>query len=176
MANISETAVVEKLSVDPNFASACLEAVGEVLRLTAGSDVRYQDNDSPEGPVEARGFQGKINLTGEWRGEITVAVPYSLAVLLAARFVGCEPSELDDGSVGEGVGEIANQIAGRVATMLSHEDFRMGITIPDTVPTSEWHLRPSPSHTVFRFECLNLPFLLIVSAVCDNSHSERTEQ
>lgn len=173
---MSETAVVEKLSVDPDLASVCLEAVSEVLKLTAGSDVLYQDNNSLGDPVEARGFQGKIKLSGQWRGEITVAVPYSLAVLLAARFVGCEPSELDDGSVGEGVGEIANQIAGRVATMLSREDFRMGITIPETAPTSEWHLRPSPSHTVFRFECISLPFLLIVSAICDNSHSGRTEQ
>lgn len=176
MDNQSNTAVVEKLSVDPNLAGACLEAVGEVLKVTAGSEVLYKDNSSSDPPTEPGGIQGKISLSGDWLGEVIVAVPHSLAAQLAARFVGCDPSDLDEGTVGEGVGEIANQIAGRVATLLSREGSSVRISTPEIAFSNNWHLPPSNSHTVFRFECINLPFLLIVSAVCDKSNTEGAEQ
>lgn len=167
-------AVGQELRIDINIATACLEAVGEVVKTSIGSDVTYRGDDCGECQIGTRGYQGKVKLTGDWQGEIILAMSHALAAELTARFVGCKLSELDDESVGQGVGEMANQIAGRAATMLSQDDICMGITVPEISSPSEWHLPPSSVHSVFRFECADLPLLLIVSVISDNSNSGRT--
>jgi CheY-specific phosphatase CheX len=167
MENMSNTSVAEPVSVDLDFASACMEAVGKVLEISTATKATYMNNNQPDGPPEAKGFQGKISLSGDWRGEIIVAVPYSLGAQLSARFVGCDESELKDKCIGEGVSEIANQIAGRMSTMLSREGHLVKISVPTLRKSPEWYLPPSESHTVFRFECIEQPFLLIVKAVAD---------
>lgn len=52
-------------------------------------------------------------ITGGWRGALTIDVPFMLGIVTASAMLDCAPTDLLEEEVHDAVGELANVIAGR---------------------------------------------------------------
>lgn len=108
------------------FIAATLQAVEVTTNLRpARGKPQVRMEHYAQGDVTA-----VINLTGPSRGTIALSLPASLAVRLYAEMVGEEASELTS-EVLDGVGEIANMVAGGAKAVLSQQGFSFTISIPE---------------------------------------------
>jgi CheY-specific phosphatase CheX len=99
-------------------------------------------------------------LSGEFSGAIGVGFDPDLARDLVARIAGGEGRRLSRNDILDGVGEIVNQISGRVRTVLSLSRHQVNIDLPlmsDGGKYVESHLCDKPHHTLI-FECLDRRF------------------
>ncbi|MBU8934823.1 MAG: chemotaxis protein CheX [candidate division Zixibacteria bacterium] len=142
--------------------SSALQAVIYVLETTTGSSVRQNQDATP--PIgDDKGYCGSVPLSGDVDGTLTVLLPYNLAVQTAARILGCDSSKVKQSWIRDGVGEITNQVAGRLRTELSHEGRDIVIAIPEVKESKPWHWTKNGLEDSFYLECLGYQFILQLS-------------
>ena len=143
--------------------SACFEATVEVLKVAVAA--RPLETDSVEKPDAGPAFQGTMNMHGDWDGEVTVVFSRPLAAELVARLGFCLVTDLDDEFISDGVGELINQIAGRVKTELSKEGWQLAFALPEVSCVSPPAAETSDdTSSNYLFECMGHTFVLKTSA------------
>ncbi len=147
-----------------SFVKACSEATVDVLRIAVNVEARRAD-ESPGGlPNGGQIFQAMVNIHGDWNGEVTVAFPRPLAAELVAKLGFCLVTDLDDEFIGDGVGEIINQIAGRVKTERSKQEWQLDFSLPEVSCLSQPAANESDEEsTAICFECMEHTFILKTS-------------
>jgi chemotaxis protein CheX len=80
---------------------------------------------------------GVVTLSGDASGQVAVSFAPDSAAGLVARLMGIDASELDGETLGDGVGEIANIIAGNVSGGLSQLGFDLRLSLPSSVFTDD---------------------------------------
>ncbi|MCP4706622.1 MAG: chemotaxis protein CheX [candidate division Zixibacteria bacterium] len=99
---------------------------------------------------------GTILFVGIPAGKVEICLNKDMARQLAANIALCEPEELSDEDVYDGVGEIINQIAGNTRTLLWDEGFKTEISTPavtDESNLSEYDKKRNQSIYIIDFDC-----------------------
>lgn len=78
-------------------------------------------------------FSGVVTLSGKASGQVAVSFRPDSAAGLVARLMGMNASQLDRETLCDGVGEIANVIAGHASGGLSQLGFELRLSLPSTV-------------------------------------------
>ncbi|HDL00994.1 MAG TPA: chemotaxis protein CheX [candidate division Zixibacteria bacterium] len=123
----------QELVIDKTIVSEFINAVKKVLNITAGEDVKDQVSyleKSAEIPGE---ISATIDIEGDLRGKVAVSFARDYARTITSKIIGCDESELSEEDVEEGMGEIVNQVTGKVRTDLWNYGYRFNISIPEII-------------------------------------------
>lgn len=82
-------------------------------------------------------ISGVVMLLGGASGQVAVSFSRYSAARLVARLMGQNPDELAEETIADGVGEIANVIAGNASGGLSQLGFDLRLSLPSTVSTDD---------------------------------------
>ncbi len=83
-------------------------------------------------PDEGSGsyIAGTIGLSGEAEGSITLSFPQETAIHIVAEMLGMEVEEIDETTLQDGVGEMANIVAGAAKAKLADTEYHFLLSIP----------------------------------------------
>jgi chemotaxis protein CheX len=109
-----------------------VDAVTEFMATMVGLDCTIVPVTN--GQCEAE-IWGVVAVTGNPGGKVVVGFPRALARSVVARVMGKDVTEVDEDTLSDGVGEIANIIAGNAKGRLSQLGFDQTISLPSTVAT-----------------------------------------
>ncbi len=128
--------------IDWALVNAFIDATKEVLSMMAGVEVEkrevftQKDSKKVYGDVSGViGFTGTQELAGEINGSVAITLPLNSAQKIVASMLMLEPSEIKEGEITDGVGELINMIAGD-AKAKYNDNFK--ISLP-TVVTGHNH-------------------------------------
>lgn len=77
---------------------------------------------------------GVISLSGETAVQVALSFPRETATKMVAQLLAMEPCEVDDAILGDGVGEMANIVAGMAKGRLPHHhNERTQLSLPSVV-------------------------------------------
>ena len=119
--------------IPKTIVSEFVNAVKKVLFINAGEEIESHTLVSDTAAQLPGDISSVIDLKGDLRGKIAVSLPLNYARLITSKIVGCGPDEMIDEDVREGMGEIVNQITGKVRTDLWNYGYRFNISIPELV-------------------------------------------
>ena len=122
-----------EIIIDNAIIDQFVNSVKQVLNITAGEDIEKHQlflEQSADIPGE---ISALINIDGDLRGKIAVSFEREYARTITSKIIGCEESELSDEDVQEGMGEIVNQVTGKVRTDLWNFGYRFQISIPEII-------------------------------------------
>ena len=107
------------------FTQGAIETLTTMLGLEAnlGSDERGEDC-----PLAAY-----VDLQGERTGRLVLSFPSSTASFLVAEMMAVDLDEMDDELLHDGVGEVANMIAGYAKTQLADTAYHFSLHLPSVV-------------------------------------------
>jgi chemotaxis protein CheX len=115
----------------PQIAKLFVDAVCEFMQTMVGLECTVQPVANPE-PSRAQ-VSGVVTLSGTSSGQVAVAFSRDLGKRLVARVMGKDVGEIDEAALHDGVGEVANIIAGNAKSKLSQLGFELRISLPSTV-------------------------------------------
>jgi chemotaxis protein CheX len=113
------------------------ESVGEVFRMMLGIECRRDEgpvDTEPESVTAVVGFGGLLS------GACLFKSGSSTAIKIAASMTGMEISEVDD-TVTDGIGEIANMVAGAWKGKVPNLAANCGLSIPAVITGRDYNLR-----------------------------------
>lgn len=84
---------------------------------------------------------GVIDLVGETNGRLALSFPRGTATRMVAHLLSLDETEVDDGILGDGVGELANIVAGVAKSRLASASSHFALSLPSIV-LSESHRLP----------------------------------
>ena len=73
---------------------------------------------------------GTVAFHGDSSGQITLTFPLDTARKIVAEMLGMDESEMDDDTLKDGVGEMANIVAGNVKAALAATPYRFHLSLP----------------------------------------------
>ncbi|MGB0722399.1 MAG: chemotaxis protein CheX [Gammaproteobacteria bacterium] len=97
------------------------DSVINVLATMAGMDAVHSRTGSVNGLIVAGPVSALIELGGTHRGLVAVTMSESLIRRILARLTGADPQDISRHELGDGIGELANMIAGGMKTRLDRE-------------------------------------------------------
>lgn len=152
-------------NVNRTIVSEFVNAVKRVINVAVGDEILEFStlpikSDQLPGEVSAT-----IELTGDLRGQVAVSLPIQYAQTIAMNILGCSDNEIAEDEVREGVGEIINQITGKVRTDLWNYGYRFNISTPTIVNKSISQIEPNAvfPHYVIVFRSKQAEFSLQVN-------------
>lgn len=83
---------------------------------------------------------GRVEITGEWEGAVTVDCDAELADRLAAAMFGMEPGGLEAEEVRDALGELANMAGGNIKSLLPEPS---NLSLPTVVDGQDGPLQPA---------------------------------
>lgn len=143
--------MTQEIVVDKTIISEFVNAVKKVLNITAGEDIEenviYLDkSENIPGEISAT-----IDIKGDLRGKVAVSFARDYARTITSKIIDCDESELSDEDVQEGMGEIINQVTGKVRTDLWNYGYRFNISVPEVINGPISQIRTSentPVHVI----------------------------
>jgi CheY-specific phosphatase CheX len=113
------------------------------------------------------GIRGCMKFSGVLTGGVAVNFNPSLARSLGARIAQCPESDLTGTDVLDGVGEIVNQLSGRVRTLLNYSGLSTDIELPNVCsePRTDSSTPNNKPWYVLVYECLGQRFAVQVCLV-----------
>lgn len=123
----------QDIIIDKTIIGEFVNAVKKVLNITAGEDIQdhviYLDNSE----VIPGEISAMISLSGDLQGNVAVSFDKDYARTITSKIIQCDESELSDEDVLEGMGEIVNQVTGKVRTDLWDYGYRFNISVPEII-------------------------------------------
>ena len=138
------------------FLTAFTQAAIGIFSSFSTSPVTAKGARKLETPVPKADIYGTIHLTGTTSGKVEVALNKDMARQLAANIALCDPDQLSDDDIYDGVGEVINQIAGHTRTKLWDKGYKTEISIPVVTPKSnrsEFGEKNKQAIYVIDFDC-----------------------
>lgn len=128
---------------------------------------------APGVPSGGDSLVGVVQITGDWVGAVTVQVPWTLAVRLAAAMFAASDSVPTRDDQVDALGEITNMIGGSLKGIV---DGCCHLSLPAVIAGSGYELCMPGGRTVHRvdFECDGEPFVVSVIAT-EVVHSSSTD-
>lgn len=145
-----------------------LDTIAKATRLVVGQIAGVEIAHTGSYPKKNYHLSGDIcglmPLTGYLEGCLAVGLSTLLARRLSAHMAGCDEEFISDEDLPDGVGEVINQISGKVKTILSEQDMTVEIDLPNVRRGANRNIAESGSSPVIvlLFECEREPFALYV--------------
>lgn len=145
-----------------------LQVIAKATRLVIGQIVGVEIAHTGTYPSKNYHLSGDscglMPLTGYLEGCIAVGLSTLLSRRLSARLAGCDEEFISDEDLPDGVGEIINQISGKVKTILSEQGRTVDIDLPKAGQGANASIAQDSSLPVIvlLFECNREPFALYV--------------
>jgi chemotaxis protein CheX len=119
-----------------DYISPFLDGTAQMLSMMAGVECEPQ----PEGEGLSSYISGTIKLTGEAMGQVTLSFPRETASQLVAEMLAMDLDELDEETLRDGVGEMANIVAGNAKTRLAEAQLTFLVSLPSIVVGEDHHV------------------------------------
>ncbi len=104
-------------------------------------------------PIPETDIYGTILFVGKPAGKVEIAINKDMAGQLAANLALCQPEELSNEDILDGVGEVINQIAGNTRTLLWDEGLKTEISLPAVTEESNFsELDKKETRTIYVIE------------------------
>jgi len=117
--------------MNSQIATPFLQAVSEFMSSMVGVDCTIEP--LVDGEQSATYASGIITLTGNANGQVAVMFPREVGTTLVAQLLGLNDSEVDEEILRDGIGEIANILAGSAKGKLSVLGFDLKLSLPSVV-------------------------------------------
>jgi CheY-specific phosphatase CheX len=75
-------------------------------------------------------ISGTVFFRGKTEGQLTMAFPAETARRIVSQMLGMEENEMDQETIRDGVGEMANIVAGNVKAALSDSPYHLSLSLP----------------------------------------------
>lgn len=143
-------AAIEDLA--PGCRECLTTAVVQVFGMMGGVGVQPLAGPAPPPAGPAVEASVDVTLDGDHRMAITLTLPRSLAEIVSALLVGCDPVAIDDDACLSAVGELANMTVGRLDAFLKELGVAVacGLPVPHLVTRSSGEDGPSRGDAVFQ--------------------------
>lgn len=113
------------------FSIPFLEAVSELMHSMVGVECTLNSVSNTE--IHESYVSGIVTLSGNARGQVAVTFSREAGTELVARMLGLEAPEVDEDTLRDGIGEIANIIAGSAKGKLAESGFELKLSLPSIV-------------------------------------------
>ena len=114
----------------PELRLMIIKAAAEVLNEITGVEILTQKEKSEPDVLPEADIYGVMEFTGQVEGTASIALNKELAAIFSSTIAFCDPSDLQDEDLCDGVGEIINQISGKIRTALWDAGFKFEISTP----------------------------------------------
>lgn len=116
--------------METEYLKPFVEGVRELVSTMLQSSCDICDSDE----ASCADVSGVISLSGETAVQVALSFPRETATRMVAQLLAMEPGEVDDAILGDGVGEMANIVAGMAKGRLPHhKDERTQLSLPSVV-------------------------------------------
>lgn len=115
--------------METEYLNPFVEGVRELVSTMLQSSCDICDSDDP---LRAD-VSGVISLSGETAVQVALSFPRETATKMVAQLLAMEPAEVDDAILGDGVGEMANIVAGMAKGRLPNSSERTQLSLPSVV-------------------------------------------
>lgn len=124
---------MEKSTVDVNLINPFIKSVLNVFKTMVQSELKrtsltLKNNGKAFGEIFAI-----IGLAGAGSGNVVLCFPADLAGKLVAQMLGCDVSTLNKMDIKDGIGEIANMVAGSAKSEFSGTQYSFNISLPTVI-------------------------------------------
>lgn len=121
---------------------AFLGALRETLSTMAMLEVEVQETAPCERLGGSLDVSATLGLCGDREGLLVLSLDGGLAAQVVAAMLGVGEDEVGD-DLCDGVGEVANMVAGSAKTALEEGDHRFSLSIPATIEGAKHEVTPS---------------------------------
>ncbi len=137
--------------VDP-ILQAFVDAAVETLRTMAMLELEPGEVTSAAAFDDTLDYTTTMGLCGENEGLLVLSLESDLARKIVASMLGEDESEID-GDLLDGVGELANMIAGSAKTVLGQTDYHFDLSIPAVLNGKDTNVTPQTPTDGLRVAC-----------------------
>jgi len=121
---------------------AFLGALRETLSTMAMLEVEVDETTACERLEGSLDVSATLGLCGEREGLLVLSFDGGLASRVVAAMLGVGEDEVGD-DLCDGVGEVANMVAGSAKTILEESDHRFSLSLPATIEGAKHEVTPS---------------------------------
>lgn len=136
-----------KKTIDVQLLNPFIAATLECLTQMAGMTPERKRVFIKTDPMMHGFITGIIGMSNGITGSCSVSFPASLARHIVGKFMGEDPSKLTEEMVSDGIGEVANMVAGGAKRQFASTEYRFDISTPTVImgaPTALYN----PAETV----------------------------
>lgn len=128
--------VAETDNQNEELLGALVEGTMMMLSMMFGVDGTVSDDATENGHVSVG---SRIALSGPIRAEVLLSLPRTSASTFVATMVACDPGDVADELLADGVGEMINIIAGNAKAALARSEWYLELAIPEAATHDEAH-------------------------------------
>lgn len=115
--------------MEPEYLSPFIQGVEELVQTMLQTSCRV---DASPGSEDAD-VSGVISMAGEINAQLALSFPKRTARRMVAQMLAIEESEVDEAILGDGVGEMANIVAGRAKARFGGGDAPLQLSLPSII-------------------------------------------
>ncbi len=120
-------------TIDVNLLNPFIAATLECLKQMAGAKPERKRVFVKTDPLMHGDVCGIIGMTNGITGSCVVSFPDALARRIVAKFLGEDESTISASMIEDGIGEVANMVAGGAKRKFADSDYRFNISTPTVV-------------------------------------------
>lgn len=155
--------VTETDSQNDELMGALVEGTLMMLSMMFGVEGTVSEGTAVNGHATVG---SRIALSGPVRAEVLLSLPRDSASTFVSTMVACDPGDVADELLEDGVGEMINIIAGNAKAALASADWYLELAIPQATDDAETSsFREHPSNALRRIETELGPIELAVRHV-----------
>ena len=113
--------------MDQQYITPFIDSAREMLSTMLG--IASEPCEPPL--VTGDSISGTIFFQGESNGQVTLSFSRSTAVHIVSEMVGMDEAEMDGDTLRDGVGEMANIVAGNVKASLASTPYKFLLSLPE---------------------------------------------
>jgi len=145
---------MKERTMNSQIATPLVQAVSEFMSSMVGVDCTIEP--LADRVQSAAYVSGIITLTGNANGQVAVMFPREVGISLVAQLLGMNGSEVDEEILRDGIGEIANILAGSAKGKLSEVGFDLKLSLPSVVTGVCHHIDSFKSKLVGHYAITSL--------------------
>ncbi|MCK5706794.1 MAG: chemotaxis protein CheX [Candidatus Aureabacteria bacterium] len=142
--------------MDAKFINPFISATLQVMETSAATKSERGSLFVKKGEGPLTDISGVIGVTGKFIGSINIGFPKDIAIKVVSNMLGGMKIDDIDDSVKDGIGEIANMVAGAAKVQLAEIGYTYKLSIPTVVVGRDHHLSFPPN-----VPCIVVPFTAI---------------
>lgn len=151
------------MTADHPVVKAFTDAAVDTLSTMAMLDLEKGEITRVEAFENTLDYTATMGLCGEREGLLVLSLESETARHIVAAMLGEDESEID-GDLVDGVGELANMIAGTAKTTLGKDDYHFELSIPAVIEGEKNIVTPQTGFKGVRMECSvgEAPFVIAI--------------
>jgi chemotaxis protein CheX len=122
-----------KKTIDVQLLNPFISATLECLTQMAGMSPERKRVFIKTDPMMHGYITGIIGMSNGITGSCSVSFPQELARHIVGKFMGEDPGNLTDEMVSDGIGEVANMVAGGAKRQFANSEYRFDISTPTVI-------------------------------------------